>query len=161
MRRAAYLFAALMILIVSPAATFAGAPTTLVVVNGPGLPPEGVKIKGAWPGWITFVDFDSGAVAEPASDVPRYTLTGYTDQQQKWYTVLYVWDRSSGRAVVYVPPGVPEMDIGFPSSDGTIDWAYRRLAGKWYAVRNRGAYSGWAELIRKALPQAAHSWARD
>jgi hypothetical protein len=152
MRMAYHLFAMLMAVAILPAQTFGGAPTTSIVVNGPGIPPEGITITGSWPGWVTFADINSGAVPEPAADLPRYVLAGYTAEGSKWYTVLYVWDRSSGRALVYLP-GPSETEYYRVNYGNNI--AYAQLAGKWYGVLNRGSFEGWADIVRRALPQTS------
>jgi len=144
------LFVVLMAVAILPPRTYGGVPTTSIVISGPGISREGITITGTWPGWITFIDRNSGAVPEPASDLPRYVLAGYTDRGSKWYTVLFVWDDRSGRALVYLP-GPRETDYYRVNYDNNI--AYEKLAGQWYSVSNKGSFQGWADLIRKHLPQ--------
>ena len=143
------LFLALTAVVTLPALTYGGAPTTRIVITGPGISQDGITITGTWPGWISFIDTNSGAVPEPAPDLPRYVLVGYTDRGSKWYTVLYVWDDRSGRALVYLP-GPLEKDYYRVNYGNNI--AYEKLAGQWYFVSNKGAFQGWADLIHKHLP---------
>ena len=143
------LFVVLMAVASLPARTYGGAPTTRIVISGPGISPEGITITGTWPGWISFIDKNSGAVPEPAPDLPRYVLVGYEDRGSKWYVVGYVWDDRSGRALVYLP-GPRETDYYRVNYGNNI--AYEKLAGQWYAVSNKGSFQGWADLIRKHLP---------
>jgi hypothetical protein len=133
-----------------PARTFAGAPATYISVTGPGLPAEGVNITGTWPGSVSFIDFGRGRVPEPALDLPRYVLRGYTANGKKWYTVLYVWDRPADRAVVYLPGGLEREYYEY----GRRRPENAKPSGDWYLVKNQGEFEGWADLIRKALPQS-------
>jgi hypothetical protein len=154
MKIAACLFAALVALI--PAQTLAGAPTVRIVVNGPEISAKGVTVTGVWPGWLTFVDFKSGAVPEPDPTLPRYLLSGYAglaSEGDLWYKITYVWDQSSNRALVYLPG--PRED--YYRENYAQNTAYAEVAGKWYPVLNEDPFKGWAELIRKALPhKGAH-----
>jgi hypothetical protein len=78
MTKITFIITLFMIVAFFSAHTFAGAPTTSIVINGPGISDRGDTLIGKWPGWITFIDQDKGSAPKPAADLPRYVLTGYT-----------------------------------------------------------------------------------
>lgn len=129
-----------------PVRASAGAPTTSIMINGPGLPSRGVFLTGRWPGGTSFIDDTRGPAPPPTSDLPRYVLAGRTADYRWWYTVLFVWDSRANRALVYLPgPGELGYQINY-----CPDISYEKRAGKWYYVSDRN----WSETIHKALPRS-------
>ena len=127
-----------------------------IKINGPGISPEGIVIDGANPPWPSFLDTSKGSISEPASDLNRYVLTCYFGNMTMnsgpiWFTILYVWDHRSERALVYLPG---HTEIGYQvNSYVEIDMSYEKLAGKWYYFTDWDASQEWAVSIQKALPK--------
>jgi hypothetical protein len=134
------------LLISIPAA--AKAPTAMIVLTGPGID-EPIELThrdaisvNVWGG--NFLDKQTGVVAAPAAELPRYTVQFHVqlkDEVRPMYVVYYVWDETAGRALLQVPD---VSDKWYALNVSTIS---RCCHGKWFY-----ASKAWGETIHAALP---------
>lgn len=135
-------------LLISSIPAAAKAPTAKVALSGPGIG-DSIELThrdavsaNVWSG--NFIDKQTGIVAAPAANLPRYTVQFHVqldNEVRMMYVVYYVWDEAAGRALLQVP------DVSDRWYELNVSTISRCCHGKWFY-----ASSAWGKTIHAALP---------
>lgn len=94
------------------------------------------------------VDWAKGPVAHPSANLPRYTVSFYSELQTERlvYVVLYVFDASAGQGYVYVPG---RQDSFYALNVSTI---LHGNEGNWFR-----SWSAWDAVAKPLLVSATQA----
>jgi hypothetical protein len=125
--------------------------TVMLTISGPGIP-RPIELTdadaisaSAWGN--DFFDATSGPVTAPAPAIPRYVVRFHVQPPRRRnvemkYAVYFVWDRRSGRTMVYLPEPRDEL---YRLNSAMIREGQE---GNWYLASEK-----WGRAVRAALPQ--------